>query len=45
MDRPREPLPTRVQDTQALPPAYHEALEAGLASLRLTLPLIFFLKR
>lgn len=37
MDRPREPLPTRVEATPPLPPAYHEMLDAGLASLRLTL--------
>lgn len=34
---PREPLPTFVEATPALPPAYHDALEAGLAALRLTL--------
>ena len=38
MDRPREPLPTRVETTQPLAPVYHDALEAGLASLQLTLP-------
>ncbi len=37
MDRPREPLPTRVEATPTLPPTYHEALETGLADLRLTL--------
>ena len=37
MDRPREPLPTRVEDTPGLPPAYDAALEAGLATLSLTL--------
>lgn len=37
MDRPREPLPTRVEDTPDLPPAYHAALDAGLAALDLTL--------
>ncbi len=37
MDRPREPLPTRVEDTPGLPPAYDAALEAGLAALSLTL--------
>jgi 16S rRNA (guanine527-N7)-methyltransferase len=37
VDGPREPLPTRVEATAALPPAYHDALEAGLAALRLTL--------
>lgn len=37
MDRPREPLPTRVEETPALPPGYDDALQAGLAALRLTL--------
>lgn len=37
MDRPREPLPTRVQDTEALPASYTRALDAGLAELALTL--------
>ena len=37
MDRPREPLPTRVEDTPALPPAYDDALDAGLDALGLTL--------
>ena len=37
MDRPREPLPTRVDETSPLPPSYDAALEAGLAALRLTL--------
>jgi 16S rRNA (guanine527-N7)-methyltransferase len=37
VDRPREPLPTRVQDTPELPAAYHDALEAGLAELGLSL--------
>ena len=37
MDRPREPLPTRVEDTPALSPAYDAALEAGLRALGLTL--------
>ena len=37
MDRPREPLPTRVQDTPTLPAAYDDALSAGLAALGLTL--------
>ena len=37
MDRPREPLPTRVEETPPLPPAYDDALAAGLAALRLTL--------
>jgi 16S rRNA (guanine527-N7)-methyltransferase len=33
----REPLPTRVQDTQSLPAAYDDALARGLAGLGLTL--------
>ena len=37
MDRPREPLPTRVQDTPTLPAAYDDALDTGLAELGLTL--------
>ena len=37
MDRPREPLPTRVDETPALPPTYAAALDAGLQSLGLTL--------
>lgn len=37
MDRPREPLPTRVADTPSLPATYHAALDAGLAGLGLTL--------
>ena len=37
MDRPREPLPTRVEETSPLPAAYDDALEAGLAALSLTL--------
>ena len=37
MDRPREPLPTRVEDTADLPAAYHLALDAGLSALGLTL--------
>jgi len=37
VDRPREPLPTRVEDTPDLPAAYHAALDAGLAALDLTL--------
>ncbi len=38
MDRVREPLPTRVEDTPPLPPAYRHALDAGLASLSLDVP-------
>ena len=37
MDRRREPLPTRVQDTPALPAAYGDALDAGLRELGLRL--------
>jgi 16S rRNA (guanine(527)-N(7))-methyltransferase GidB len=37
VDRPREPLPTRVEDTPNLPAAYHAALDAGLEALSLTL--------
>src|SRR6188768_3017924 len=37
VDRPREPLPTRVQDTPELPPEYTSALEAGLDALSLSL--------
>ncbi len=38
MDRRREPLPTRVQDTPALPDAYDVAMRRGLADLGLALP-------
>ncbi len=37
MEVPREPLPTRVAETPPLPPAFDDALEAGLATLGLTL--------
>jgi 16S rRNA (guanine527-N7)-methyltransferase len=37
VDRLREPLPTRVEDTPELPAAYAAALEAGLDALALTL--------
>jgi 16S rRNA (guanine527-N7)-methyltransferase len=37
MDRPREPLPTRVEDTPPLSPDYDAALDAGLTALSLTL--------
>ena len=37
MDRPREPLPTRVAETPDLPLAYDAALEAGLAALQIRL--------
>ena len=33
MDRPREPLPTRIEATPPLPPAYRDALETGLLAL------------
>jgi 16S rRNA (guanine527-N7)-methyltransferase len=38
VDRLREPLPTRVESTPDLPPAYAVALEDGLASLAINLP-------
>ncbi len=38
MDRRREPLPTRVQDTQGLPAAFGDALRAGLRDLAIDLP-------
>jgi 16S rRNA (guanine527-N7)-methyltransferase len=34
----REPLPTRVEDTQALPAAFDAALDAGLSALGIDLP-------
>ena len=37
MDRLREPLPTRVEDTPELPSTYGAALQAGLDALALTL--------
>jgi hypothetical protein len=37
VDRPREPLPTRVEDTPPVPAAYGAALDTGLAALDLTL--------
>jgi 16S rRNA (guanine527-N7)-methyltransferase len=37
VDRLREPLPTRVDDTQDLPPEYGAALDAGLAALAVRL--------
>jgi len=37
VDRPREPLPTRVRDTPTLPAAYADALDAGLSALALEL--------
>jgi 16S rRNA (guanine527-N7)-methyltransferase len=38
VDRPREPLPTRVKDTPELPATYATALDAGLRGLGLELP-------
>ena len=38
VDRPREPLPTRVEDTPTLPPAYDAALDAGPGRPRPDLP-------
>lgn len=37
MDRPREPLPTRVEGTPTLPETYDAALDIGLAALGFTL--------
>jgi 16S rRNA (guanine527-N7)-methyltransferase len=37
VDRPREPLPTRVQEAPALPPAYDDLVDAGLRDLGLGL--------
>lgn len=37
MDRLREPLPTRVEDTPTLPAAYAAALDGGLATLGISL--------
>jgi 16S rRNA (guanine527-N7)-methyltransferase len=37
LDRPRGPLPTRVQDLAPLSPAYDDALDAGLAALGIVL--------
>ena len=37
MDRKREPLPTRVEETASLVRGYDDALEAGLAALPMTL--------
>jgi 16S rRNA (guanine527-N7)-methyltransferase len=37
VDRPREPLPTRLENTPTLPPAFHAALDAGLTALDLSL--------
>jgi 16S rRNA (guanine527-N7)-methyltransferase len=38
LDRPRGPLPTRVQDLPSLPATYHAALDDGLAALGVSLP-------
>jgi len=38
LDRPRDPLPTRVQDLPPLPAAYADALGEGLRALELDLP-------
>ncbi len=38
LDRPRVPLPTRVQDLPPLPAAYGDVLDEGLASLSIDLP-------
>jgi 16S rRNA (guanine527-N7)-methyltransferase len=38
LDRRREPLPTRVQDTPALPAEYDGVLQRGLADLGIALP-------
>ncbi len=37
LDRPRGPLPTRVQDLQPLPAGYHDTIDAGLRALDLDL--------
>ncbi|HET7726003.1 MAG TPA: 16S rRNA (guanine(527)-N(7))-methyltransferase RsmG [Candidatus Limnocylindrales bacterium] len=37
LDRPRGPLPTRVQDLDPLPDSYHRAVDTGLAELGLRL--------
>ncbi len=37
LDRPRDPLPTRVQDLAPLPPSYARVLDPGLEALGLTL--------
>ncbi len=38
MDRRREPLPTRVQDTAGLPESFHAELRRGLGALGIDLP-------
>jgi EAL domain-containing protein (putative c-di-GMP-specific phosphodiesterase class I) len=37
LDRPRDPLPTRVDGCPPLPPAYHDALDGSLAALGIPL--------
>ena len=37
LDRPRDPLPTRVRDLPRLPPAYRDALDTGLQAIELDL--------
>ena len=37
LDRPRDPLPTRLEDLAPLSAAYHQTLDAGLVSLGLVL--------
>jgi 16S rRNA (guanine527-N7)-methyltransferase len=37
LDRPRDPLPTRVRDLSQLPSAYHETLDGGLSALGISL--------
>jgi 16S rRNA (guanine527-N7)-methyltransferase len=37
LDRPRHPLPTRVEDLPTLPQAYDDALDAGLREIGVTL--------
>ena len=37
LDRPRSPLPTRVQDLPPIPPDYRAALDAGLVALGMSL--------
>jgi 16S rRNA (guanine527-N7)-methyltransferase len=38
LDRPRDPLPTRVRDVADLPPDFADALDAGLRDLAVDLP-------
>jgi 16S rRNA (guanine527-N7)-methyltransferase len=37
LDRPRDPLPTRIEDLAPLPTAYHVTLDAGLVALEIAL--------